>query len=136
MQASSESARSRMRNTPRRDTLAEMRIRKRLHAMGLRYSVDAKLQANMRRRADVVFKKARVAVFIDGCFWHGCPEHGTWPKANADFWREKILTNKRRDSDTDTILRRSGWEVLRIWEHEDPNAAAALIASRVRSRSI
>ena len=133
--ASSESVRRRMQSTPQRDTPAELRIRKQLHAMGLRYSVDARPLEDSQRRADVVFRRARVAVFVDGCFWHGCPEHGTWPKANEQFWRAKVLANIERDADTNDRLRDRGWLVIRVWEHEDPSAAATLIARRVRSRS-
>lgn len=133
--ASSETARKRMQSTPQRDTPAELRIRKLLHAMGLRYSVDAKPLEDSPRRADVVFRRAKVAVFVDGCFWHGCPEHGTWPKANEQFWRAKILANIERDSNTNDRLRHRGWLVIRVWEHEDPSAAATRIARRVRSRS-
>jgi len=132
--ASSETARKRMRSTQQRDTPAELRIRKLLHAMGLRYSVDAKPLEDSPRRADVVFRHARVAVFVDGCFWHGCPEHGTWPKANDQFWRAKILANIERDANTNDRLRERGWLVIRVWEHEDLSAAAARIAKRVRSR--
>ena len=133
--ASSELARKRMQSTPQRDTPAELRIRKLLHAMGLRYLVDAKPLEDSPRRADVVFRRARVAVFVDGCFWHGCPTHGTWPKANKQFWRAKILANIERDADTNGRLRDRGWLVIRVWEHEDPSAAATRIARRVRSRS-
>lgn len=132
---SSELARKRMQSTPQRDTPAELRIRKLLHAMGLRYLVDAKPLEDSPRRADVVFRRARVAVFVDGCFWHGCPTHGTWPKANEQFWRAKILANIERDADTNGRLRDRGWLVIRVWEHEDPSAAATRIARRVRSRS-
>jgi len=76
----------------------------------------------------------QVAVFVDGCFWHGCPEHGTWPKSNIEFWREKIETNRRRDLDTNERLKAAGWEVVRVWEHENPDAAAERIAGLVRSR--
>lgn len=133
--ASSETVRKRMQSTPQRDTPAELRIRKLLHAMGLRYSVDAKPLEDSPRRADVVFRRAKVAVFVDGCFWHGCPEHGTWPKANEQFWRAKILANIERDADTNNRLRERGWLVIRVWEHEDPSATATRIARRVRSRS-
>lgn len=102
--------------------------------MGLRYSIDAKPLEDSPRRADVVFRRARVAIFVDGCFWHGCPEHGTWPRANERFWRAKILANKERDADTNDRLRDRGWLVIRVWEHEDPSTAAALIAQRVRAR--
>jgi len=129
---SSESASRRMANTGQRDTPAEMKIRRRLHRMGLRYRVDFPVLDRPRRRADIAFTRARVTVFVDGCFWHGCPEHGTWPKSNADFWRDKIETNRRRDRDTDERLAAAGWKVIRVWEHEDPDEAAERIAVAVR----
>jgi DNA mismatch endonuclease (patch repair protein) len=88
----------------------------------------------MRRRADLVFASARVAVFVDGCFWHGCPEHATWPKANAEFWRKKIETNKARDANTNEALTDAGWLVLRFWEHDDPHQCVSAIATAVRRR--
>lgn len=124
-----------MQSTPQRDTPPELRIRKLLHGMGLRYCVDARPIEELPRRADIVFRGAKVAVFVDGCFWHGCPEHGTWPKANAQFWRAKILANMERDADTNERLRDHGWMVIRVWEHEDPSVAAMHIARQVRSRS-
>jgi len=130
---SSELASRRMAMTGQRDTSAEMRIRHRLHGMGFRYRVDFPVLERPRRRADLAFTRARVAVFVDGCFWHGCPEHGTWPKANADFWREKIETNIERDLDTNQRLDAKGWKVIRVWEHEDPAKAAKQIAMAVRS---
>lgn len=132
--ASSSAVRKRMQSTPQRDTPAEMQVRRCLHAMGLRYRVDAKPLVDSPRRADIVFSRARVAVFVDGCFWHGCPLHGTWPKANADFWRTKILANQARDADTNEMLLANGWDVVRAWEHEDPNEVARRIAARVRGR--
>ena len=129
---SSESASRRMSNTGQRDTPAEMKIRRRLHGMELRYRVDFPVLKGLRRRADIVFTKVRVAVFVDGCFWHGCPEHGTWPKSNAGFWRDKIETNGRRDRDTDERLAAAGWKVIRVWEHEDPDETAERIARIVR----
>lgn len=134
--ASSVAVRSRMQSTPQRDTPGELRIRKQLHAMGLRYSVDAKPLTDSPRRADILFRRAKVAIFVDGCFWHGCPEHGSWPKANEQFWRAKILSNIQRDADTNDRLRNRGWLVIRIWEHEDPLIAARRIARRVRSRLV
>ena len=131
---SSEIASRRMSNTGQRDTRAEMRIRHLLHARLFRYRVDFPVLNRPRRRADLAFTKAHVAVFIDGCFWHGCPIHGTWPKANADFWREKIETNRRRDLDTNQRLEAEGWRVIRVWEHEDPEQAAIHIAKVVQSR--
>jgi len=87
---------------------------------------------SLRVRPDFVFRAARVAVFVDGCFWHGCPEHGTWPKENADWWRGKIEANKRRDRDTDARLTAAGWTVIRVWEHEDLTQAADHIVETVR----
>jgi DNA mismatch endonuclease (patch repair protein) len=76
-----------------------------------------------RRRADLTFTAKRVVVFVDGCFWHGCPEHGTSPRTNGAWWAEKLQKNVDRDRETDACLRKSGWTVLRVWEHEDPDAA-------------
>jgi DNA mismatch endonuclease (patch repair protein) len=88
----------------------------------------------VRREADVLFGPAKVAVFVDGCFWHGCPEHATWPKTNADFWRAKIEGNRRRDRDTDERLASAGWLAVRVWEHEDPIQAAARVRALVAAR--
>lgn len=122
-----------MKKVRRAGTSAEMQVRRSLHAHGLRYRVDAPVLPDKRRRVDIAFSTARVAVFVDGCFWHGCPEHATWPASNADFWRQKIETNQRRDRDTDAQLREAGWQVVRVWEHEDPVIAATKIASLVRA---
>lgn len=83
----------------------------------------------------MLFTRARVAVFVDGCFWHRCPEHGTWPAANAAWWRAKLERNVARDSETDSLLGHDGWAVIRIWEHEDPLIAAGRIADVVRERN-
>ena len=112
--ASSHETSRRMASVRQRDTLAEIELRKILHARGLRYRLHAVLLTKPRRTVDIVFPGSRVAVFVDGCFWHGCPEHGSWPKSNADFWREKIETNRARDADTDLRLRTLGWEVIRV----------------------
>lgn len=132
---SSKAASERMAATGQRDTTAELRIRKILFAKGLRYRVDYPVLTNPRRRADVAFIGPTVAVFIDGCFWHGCPEHGTWPKANAEFWREKIEANRKRDQDTNRRLKADGWYVIRIWEHENPEDAVDRVVQAVWSRS-
>ena len=121
----------RMARTGPRDTVPEMRLRRLLHGKGLRYRVDYPVLARLRRRADIAFPRIRLAVFIDGCFWHGCPIHGTWPKRNGEFWRQKIEANVRRDRDTDERLAQAGWDVIRLWEHEEPEHAAALVAARV-----
>jgi DNA mismatch endonuclease, patch repair protein len=123
-----------MARTGARDTAAELLLRSELHRSGLRFRVDRSVLTGVRRRADIVFGPARVVVFVDGCFWHGCPMHATWPKHNADFWREKIETNRLRDRDTDRRLKRAGWKVIRVWEHEDPTGAAARIERTVRRR--
>lgn len=133
---SSKAASERMAATGPRDTSAELRIRKVLFAKGLRYRVDYPVLTKPRRRADIAFIRAKIAVFVDGCFWHGCPKHGTWPKANADFWREKIKTNKNRDQDTNRRLEAKGWLVIRVWEHEAPKEAADKIAAALWSRKI
>jgi DNA mismatch endonuclease (patch repair protein) len=125
----------RMARVRQKGTSAEMGVRRALHAKGLRYRLHVPLIAKPRRVADIVFPSARVAVFVDGCFWHGCPEHASWPKSNADFWREKIETNRARDADTDQRLRAMGWKVVRIWAHEDVGKAANRIGSLVYSRS-
>ena len=133
-QASSDAARHRMESTRGRDTGCELALRSAVHRMGLRYRVDQAPITGLRRRADLVFRAARVAVFVDGCFWHGCPDHGTWPTANEGYWRPKIEANRRRDADTAMRLAEAGWEVLRFWEHEDPAAAAARVTQAVRHR--
>jgi len=121
-----------METTGRRDTVPEVALRSLLHRRGLRFRVDRAPLPGLRRRADIVFTKSRVAVFVDGCFWHGCPHHGTWPKANAEFWRSKIETNQRRDADTDRRLWEAGWTVVRFWEHDDPTWAASQVVEAVR----
>jgi len=119
--------------TRRRDTPCELALRSAVYRLGLRYRVDWPLPGT-RRRADLAFVGAKVAVFVDGCFWHACPVHATWPKANAGWWREKILGNVRRDRDTDARLRAAGWKMLRFWEHEDPAMAAHTVAALVSRR--
>jgi DNA mismatch endonuclease (patch repair protein) len=120
-----------MARVRQRDTDIELELRRALYALGLRYRLQVPLIAKPRRVADIVFIGARVAVFVDGCFWHGCPQHATWPKQNAEFWTQKIKTNQARDADTDTRLRALGWEVMRVWAHEEPRQAAQRIAKRI-----
>jgi DNA mismatch endonuclease, patch repair protein len=122
-----------MRRTGQRDTGPEVRLRCELHRRGLRFFVDRPVLAELRRRrVDVVFPRRRLAVFVDGCFWHGCPEHASWPKANAEWWKEKIEANRARDRDTDFRLSEAGWTVVRLWEHEDTVAAADRVELVVR----
>jgi DNA mismatch endonuclease (patch repair protein) len=113
-----------MKRVRQRDTTPELALRRKLFALGLRYRLHRLVVPGVRRRPDIVFGQERVAIFIDGCFWHGCPQHGTMAKANRAFWQRKIAENKRRDSDTDARLRQSGWLVLRVWEHEPADEAA------------
>lgn len=114
-----------------RDTKPEMAVRSAVHQRGLRYRVAARPLPELRRTADLVFRSARVAVFIDGCFWHGCSEHYTEPKTNQEFWSTKIAGNALRDLDTDERLRAAGWTVLRFWEHEETHDIASTIVSVV-----
>lgn len=123
-----------MRAQRRRDTTAELLIRSELWRRGLRYRVDRPPIPGMRRRADIVFTRARVAVLVDGCFWHRCPEHSTIPKANRAWWIEKLDANVARDRDTDARLDVAGWLVIRVWEHEDPVRVADRIEQVVRAR--
>lgn len=109
-----------MRSLKRRDNDAELAVRRLLHAEGLRYRVQFPAPNVPRRTIDIAFTRAKVAVFIDGCFWHGCPEHGTAPRANSDWWGVKLAANRGRDLDTTARLTDQGWRVLRVWEHEPP----------------
>lgn len=123
-----------MARTGRRDTKPELELRRVLYSRGLRYRVDRPVLTGVRRRPDLVFIGSRVAVFVDGCFWHGCPEHATWPASNAAFWREKIEANRKRDADTNARLAAAGWTVVRVWEHENPIVAADCVEAAVRGR--
>jgi DNA mismatch endonuclease (patch repair protein) len=117
---SSVAALRRMKAVKPRDTVPEKALRQELYKKGLRYRVDARLIKDMNRRADIVFRSVKVAVFVDGCFWHGCPKHGTQAKANAEFWKNKIKRNQERDAETNKLLKKAGWKVVRVWEHENP----------------
>jgi DNA mismatch endonuclease (patch repair protein) len=115
-----------------KDTTPEIRLRKELYRRGLRYRKHAKLDVlGNRWSVDIAFPRQRVAVFVDGCFWHGCPEHMTWPKANADWWQAKIERTRSRDRGTTERLVRADWHVIRLWEHEPVGAAADQIEARL-----
>ncbi|WP_345789698.1 very short patch repair endonuclease [Nocardia panacis] len=122
--ASSPSAQAVMRANRGRDTSPELQLRALLFAHGLRYRVSARPISELRRTADIVFPRARVAVFVDGCYWHGCPAHYRPSTKNSDFWATKIASNRLRDEDTNRALSEAGWTVVRCWEHEDPEIAA------------
>lgn len=122
-----------MRANRGRDTQPELAVRRILHAKGLRYRVDVRPDPTIRRRADIVFRRKRVAVFIDGCYWHGCPDHFVMPKSNTDYWSQKIGRNRERDAETTQALTECGWKVLRFWEHEDPTAVAGRILTSLES---
>lgn len=130
--ASSTAASNRMAANRRRDTGPEIAVRRALHARGLRFRVDYSVLP--RRRADVAFPRHRIAVFIDGCFWHACPQHGTTAKSNATYWAAKLQANTRRDRDTDARLGDDGWLVLRFWEHELVDHIVDSIASLIQGQ--
>lgn len=121
-----------MRAVRRRGTAPEAALAIELEKLGVRYEAGVGIDSLPRRRPDFVFRGPRVAVFVDGCFWHGCPVHATWPRANASWWREKLDANRARDLDTDRRLRLGGWTSVRVWAHESPVVAAQRIATVIR----
>lgn len=116
---------------PVRDTKPELRVRSALHALGMRFRITSRLPG----RPDVVFTRARLAVFVDGCFWHACPTHGVLPKNNREWWRSKLSRNVERDREKDDALRSLGWDVIHVWEHEDATEVAQHIQVRWRQRT-
>jgi DNA mismatch endonuclease (patch repair protein) len=124
-----------MQGNRSRDTAPELALRRAVHALGLRYRVATRPIPAIRRTADLVFTRAKVAVFMDGCFWHGCPQHYRAPSANSTYWSTKVDRNRQRDTEVDAILAEHGWQVFRMWEHEDHLSAALQVAELVRSRS-
>jgi DNA mismatch endonuclease (patch repair protein) len=129
-----EHVRRRMANTRGRDTAPELAVRRELHRLGYRFRVNYPPVTGLRRTADIAFTKYRLAVFIDGCFWHRCPEHyrpSTGPR--AEFWRAKIDSNASRDLETSELLADHGWTAARFWEHEDPDAIVTEICALLRS---
>lgn len=133
--AKNRAVRSVMRGNKSRDTGPERRLRAILHERGLRYRVNTRPLKGIRRTADVVFPGRKIAVFVDGCYWHGCPEHYRPSQANHQFWHTKIEGNKTRDAETDQLLASAGWESIRVWEHEVPHPAADRVEVAVRGTS-
>ena len=131
--ASSPATRKSMQGNRSRDTKPELAVRSAVHRRGIRFRVAARPQPELPRTADLVLRKSRIAVFVDGCFWHGCPRHHTQPTTNSEYWADKIASNIERDAETTAYLQQSGWTVLRFWEHEDPEAVADLVQESVRS---
>jgi DNA mismatch endonuclease, patch repair protein len=127
---SSDAATRRMKSTRRTGTRPELELLTRLRNLGLDPIVNAPIEGT-RRSVDLLFPAQRVAVFVDGCFWHGCPEHATSPKANGEEWRKKLASNGLRDRSTDQLLRERGWAVVRVWEHDVGDAAATSIGQMV-----
>lgn len=123
-----------MRQQASRSTGPEVALRRELHRRGLRYRVQRRVLPDVRRTADIVFGPARVVVDVRGCYWHGCPEHGTRPRANSGYWDVKLARNRSRDADTEARLRGAGWAVVVVWEHEDVVAAADRVQATVNQR--
>lgn len=126
---------ARLSRQRRRDTAPELALRRELHRRGLRYRVNAPVPQMPRRSIDIAFTRLRLAVFVDGCFWHRCPIHGTAPASNEAWWAEKLQRNQERDEQTGTALRAKGWMVLRIWEHTGPVEAADQVEAALRRLS-
>lgn len=133
--ASSPATRRSMQNNRGRDTGPELALRRVLHAQGLRYFVNRRPLPGLRRTADIVFPRRKVAVFVDGCFWHGCPEHHTRAKTNVDFWANKVVSNRRRDEETNNLLEAQGWTVIRVWAHEPVGEAAERVLAALAAHS-
>lgn len=133
--ASSPAAERRMKATRRRGTKAEQLVCANLDELELQYEVDRAPIQGLRRRADICFPEAQIAVFIDGCFWHSCPLHGTSPKANHEWWEAKLEANCQRDADTNRILSEAGWTVLRFWAHEPAGDVAQTIVDVLARRT-
>lgn len=134
MQDKPSDASARMSRQRVKDTEPEVALRRELHRRGLRFFVNRRVLPGVRREVDVVFPRVKVAVLCDGCFWHSCPTHRTTPKNNAEFWQAKLQRNEERDRDTDTRLVDAGWQVVRVWEHDNVVEAADAIEREVRSR--
>jgi DNA mismatch endonuclease (patch repair protein) len=123
-----------MSRLPRRNNPPELALRRELFARGLRYRVHYPLPGYRRRSIDIAFPGRRLAVFLDGCFWHSCPQHGVQPATNAEWWRWKLERTAARDEDTNRRLIEAGWDVLRLWEHEPVEQAVAAVERKLTGR--
>jgi len=132
--ATDAATRTSMLGNRSRDTEPELLVRRALHARGLRFRVDLRPEPGLRTRPDIVFTRRRVAVYIDGCFWHGCPEHATIPRSNTDYWVPKLARNIERDLEATASLTERGWTVLRFWTHEPVTGVVERIEAEVRAR--
>jgi DNA mismatch endonuclease (patch repair protein) len=128
--------RARMQRVPRRNTKPELALRQELHRRGLRYRTSVRPLTGLRCQADVVFTRAKVAVFVDGCQWHGCEDHARLPKTNTEWWAQKLAWTRERDERNNQELRRAGWLVVRIWEHDSTVEAADTVEAAVRTRGL
>jgi DNA mismatch endonuclease, patch repair protein len=129
---SSPAVSARMSRFPRRDTKPEVALRRHLHARGMRYRVNFPVPGLARRTIDIAFSRTKIAIFVDGCYWHGCPSHGRVPRSNREWWIEKLRRNQARDLQTAAHLRALGWKVIRFWEHQDSQEVADVVESEVR----
>jgi DNA mismatch endonuclease, patch repair protein len=134
-QPASPNVSARLARQSSKDTAPELALRRELHRRGRRFRVHLRPLQGLRRTADIVFPRHRVAVFVDGCFWHRCPEHGSDPKNNSAWWDAKLRRNVERDRETDRILEDSGWTAVRVWEHEAVDAAADRVEQRLDESS-
>ena len=121
-----------MQSNHGRDTGPELALRHELFRRGLRYRVGLTPIKGVRRSIDIAFPGVKIAVMVDGCFWHGCPQHRTWPKSHRDYWEAKLRRNKERDASTNSLLEAAGWRVIRLWEHMPMADMASVVEAAVR----
>ena len=130
--ATSEASRRSMVANSSRESALERDLRRHLFARGLRFRKHLRVLVDSRCQPDIVFTRARIAVFVDGCFWHRCPEHATDPRLNGEWWKAKLEANVARDRSFDAALTAAGWHVMRFWEHDEVDVMAGVIERAVR----
>jgi len=130
--ALNEKVSEQMSRMPRKDSKPELALRRELYKLGLRYRIHVK---KLPGTPDIVFQKAKMVVFVDGCFWHSCHRHGKTPKSNHEWWRKKFEENMKRDKRNDFELESMGWLPIHIWEHEDPIESAHTIREVWKQRT-